>query len=457
VIWDEFDDFNASHKIMFRGSADGSAFGPTHQLSTKPVVHHCFGNLTASATVLFSYWSDCNQTGTVGTLFNRSLNSGTIFEGDQTLSPFAGNTKIVVDGSNVYVAYQNDQGQLSFKRSTDNGATFNNPQQIVAPKNAGFINIIVRGNRIYLFWQFGIFSPPPLDLFFTYSTDGGLSFANTIDLTETPSSSSLSGDYAVMGNDVYGVWVESTNTVQDPDGSIHSDTDIYFRKSSDNGNTFGAVKALSSSKLNVNPKIVVNADKIYVAWREVNPKAGISKTFVCTSIDAGTTFSAPIEVSNQGGSPSMSIATNSIYAVWRSGNDITFARSATSGRPDLLTDQDSEHALALDSVALRRDPLPVTTAQNFSQDQTTRIILFATNVDLLPGEGIASISAQAEDAQHTIYPLTVEYIGTVQNFNWLRQLNVRLNRDLPNAGSIVITVKVHGETSNKVLVNLSAQ
>ncbi|MEJ7708835.1 MAG: hypothetical protein WKF84_03025 [Pyrinomonadaceae bacterium] len=73
----------------------------------------------------------------------------------------------------------------------------------------------------------------------------------------------------------------------------------------------------------------------------------------------------------------------------------------------LLTQAESpERALALDSVTFLRDPFPVVTSRNFSPDLRTRVMLFASGVESSTGNPPPSVTAQAEDAQHRIYPLT---------------------------------------------------
>jgi hypothetical protein len=117
----------------------------------------------------------------------------------------------------------------------------------------------------------------------------------------------------------------------------------------------------------------------------------------------------------------------------------------------LLTEENSNRAIALDSVTFFRDPFPFA-SHNFSLDGRTRIILFATNVEFKPGEDASILSAQAEDPQQSIYPLTIEYAGTVPNFEWLTQINIKLPDNLPVAGELWITIKLRSVQSNKVLV-----
>ena len=90
---------------------------------------------------------------------------------------------------------------------------------------------------------------------------------------------------------------------------------------------------------------------------------------------------------------------------------------------------------------------------NFSLDQRTRIMLFAVGLELMPGEDLSVVTAQAEDSAHRIFPLTVEYVGKVPNFNWLTQVNVRLPDGL-SAGDVLVSVSLRGAISNKSVVRI---
>ena len=118
----------------------------------------------------------------------------------------------------------------------------------------------------------------------------------------------------------------------------------------------------------------------------------------------------------------------------------------------LLIDETSARAAALDSVLLVPQPFSITTPYNFGSDQRRRVMIFAGN--LAAGDNLALITAQAEDAQHRIYPLVVEFFGRVPNLDWLTQLNVVLPDDLIGAGDVQISIGVRAEVSNKVVVNI---
>ena len=118
--------------------------------------------------------------------------------------------------------------------------------------------------------------------------------------------------------------------------------------------------------------------------------------------------------------------------------------------PKLLTAEGTSRAIALDSVTWIREPLPVVTTHNFSLDARTRVMLFATHVNLMPGEDASIITAQAEDSQNRVFPLTVEFVGKVPRFDWLTQVVVKLPDQLINAGEVRVSITVRGTSSNKV-------
>jgi len=131
--------------------------------------------------------------------------------------------------------------------------------------------------------------------------------------------------------------------------------------------------------------------------------------------------------------------------------------NASSRTPSLLTrDDDATRAVALDSVTMMREPFPVVTLNNFSADQRTRLMLFAFNLELLPGETSSAVTVQAEDSSHRIYSLPVEYVGTVPGFDWMTQIVANLPDEIANAGDMWLTISLRGAPINKALVNIKA-
>ena len=122
--------------------------------------------------------------------------------------------------------------------------------------------------------------------------------------------------------------------------------------------------------------------------------------------------------------------------------------------PTLLTVENTNRAMALDSVTFIREPFPQITVDNFSSDLRTRLVLFAFGLELAQGEDLSVVTAQAEDAGHVTYPLKVEYVGKVPGFDWLSQIVVRLPDDSLSAGDLLVSVSLRGAASNKVLIRI---
>ncbi len=122
--------------------------------------------------------------------------------------------------------------------------------------------------------------------------------------------------------------------------------------------------------------------------------------------------------------------------------------------PQLLTEWNSTRAIALDSVTHAREPFAVNSTRNFSADHRTRVMLFAANVNLAPGEPQTVLTAQAEDAQGKIYPLTVEHVSKFSGLERVTQVVVVLPIELANAGDVSVSLTLRGTTGNKALIKI---
>ena len=121
-------------------------------------------------------------------------------------------------------------------------------------------------------------------------------------------------------------------------------------------------------------------------------------------------------------------------------------------KPLLALEENSGRAVALESVWSMRDPFALENSLNLSSDQRTRIMLFATGIELLPGESPSAVVVQLEDSQNRIYPLVVEDIRKVPNLDWLSQIVVKLPDSIETEGDFRITLTFRGTTGNKPLI-----
>ena len=101
--------------------------------------------------------------------------------------------------------------------------------------------------------------------------------------------------------------------------------------------------------------------------------------------------------------------------------ELLIGSGAAGPAPVLLARPGSTRAIAFESVTQTVEPFAPTRALDFSLngDRRTRVMLFATNLTLLPGEGPSAVTADGEDAAHVHYSMTVEHVSTVPGFAWM--------------------------------------
>jgi uncharacterized protein GlcG (DUF336 family) len=128
--------------------------------------------------------------------------------------------------------------------------------------------------------------------------------------------------------------------------------------------------------------------------------------------------------------------------------------SAQATRPVLISEETSTRAVAFESVTQKREPFPLTSSVQFSADNRTRIMLFARNLSLQPGDSAADVTAEAEDGAHRVYSLKVEYVGPVPEQEWVTSIIARLDDNLSDVGDVLVKVTYKGLASNRVRVGI---
>lgn len=128
--------------------------------------------------------------------------------------------------------------------------------------------------------------------------------------------------------------------------------------------------------------------------------------------------------------------------------------NAQQTSPVLISQADSTRAIAFDSVTHRREPFTTTAQIAFGPDSATRIMLFAMNLRLQPGETASALTADAEDANHTLYQLVVEHIDSVPDNLWASSVIIRLPQSLPATGDVLVRIKYQTLSSNRVRVGI---
>jgi len=133
-----------------------------------------------------------------------------------------------------------------------------------------------------------------------------------------------------------------------------------------------------------------------------------------------------------------------------------FETSAQQTTPVLISNADSTRAIAFDSITRRREPFTTTAQISFGSDSATRIMLFAMNLQLLPGETATAVTAEAEDADHILYQLAVEHVDSLPDQPWASSIVLRLPDALASTGDVLVQIKYRGVASNRVRIGIGA-
>jgi hypothetical protein len=116
--------------------------------------------------------------------------------------------------------------------------------------------------------------------------------------------------------------------------------------------------------------------------------------------------------------------------------------------PTLLTEENTQNAVAINSQTFTRDPFPFYTSGFFSSDGRTYIMFFAANTQLMEGESLSTVTVLAEDERGIKFQLPVDSVRRVPNFDWLTQIVVRLPNELIGARNVRVSFNLRGASSN---------
>ena len=119
--------------------------------------------------------------------------------------------------------------------------------------------------------------------------------------------------------------------------------------------------------------------------------------------------------------------------------------------PIIITESNSNRAISLESVTFVRDPFPTSTLYNFSTDHRTRIMIFASNAQLLSGESLSLVTAQVELGTQVV-PVEVEYVGPLTGVPGVSMVVIKLPETIAMLMDAQVRISVRGLPSNKALV-----
>jgi hypothetical protein len=186
--------------------------------------------------------------------------------------------------------------EIFFTRSTDNGQTFGEAINLSNSPGASADNqITAQGNNVYVVWwdnrtgNWEVFSRSSTDVGETFSEAVMLQgIGNSTFRLAPPQPNIISVDtmLAASENNEYVVWWDNKT----------GNWEVLFARSTDNGATFAEPINISNSPelRSIGARIAAQGDYVYISWVEINPETAQRDVSVRTSSDQGETFDEPI-------------------------------------------------------------------------------------------------------------------------------------------------------------------
>ena len=314
--------------IYFKKSTDGGAsFGDTINLSNDAGDSYDYQVNIPTNDTMYVVWQDETQgvNGTSEIYFKKSTDSGASFGDTINLSNNTGDSTDPYLASsndmNIYVVWRDNSAgteQIYFKRSTDGGASFETglSEQLTLSNNTAKSQDAIEPqvasdkSNVYAVWSQGDFDSNLTDIFFKKSTDGGASFGDTINLSNSFNTHSTLPSLTLLNENVYTAWTEGP----------FNDGEVYYRRSTDGGASFGETVNLSNDTGNSGrPELRVSAPNLFMVWQNQAVKG--DDIFFKRSTNGGVSFGDTINISNNKGNsmePEFSVANASnVFIVWQ--------------------------------------------------------------------------------------------------------------------------------------------
>jgi hypothetical protein len=228
---------------------------------------------------------------------------------------------VAASGSNRFVVWEDKTPgnyDIFFKRSSNNGATWKTSVNLsMNPGDSRGAQVVVQGSNVYVVWLQANSGGDQHDVYFRRSADNGATWGPKVNISTD--GNSRPDALAVSGSFVYILF--------------SSDESILFRRSSNNGQSFGSITTLGSAE--GVPTMATSGSHVYVGW-------GTDDAYPLFrhSSNNGGTWESAVELPGAGyGVENFGIAATGsyVYAVWLDvvgcgGEDsIEFARSTDNG------------------------------------------------------------------------------------------------------------------------------
>ncbi len=318
AVW--YDNRDGNWEICYKRSTDNGATWGSDTRLTNEASADSLPSVAVSGNTIHVVWHS-NRDGNPEIYYKRSTDNGTTWGADTRLSNASGNSRypsVAVSGDNIHVVWADNRDggnwEIYYKRSTDGGVTWGPDTRLIHDGAiSNFPSIAVSGSNIHVVWD-DRRNGGTGEIYYKRSTDNGSTWGSDTRLTNDPAWSRYSS-IAVDGDNIHVVWDDARHD--------YYHAEIYYKRSTDNGTTWEPDKRLTNDPANSQlTSPVVSGNNIHVVWND--NRDGNWEIYYKQSIDNGATWGSDERLTYADGSsnrPSVAIAGNNIHVVWMDRRD----------------------------------------------------------------------------------------------------------------------------------------
>ncbi|NOS84925.1 MAG: T9SS type A sorting domain-containing protein [Ignavibacteria bacterium] len=343
VVWHDARNTVNNYEIYYKRSTDGGlSWGADTRLTNTNNSSSELVTVSVSGSVVHLVWLDYRE-GNAEIFYKRSTDDGSSWETDLRLTNNTFDSQspsLSVSGQFLHtVWYDNRDGnyEIYYKRSTDGGTSWGTDTRLT--NNSGqswYPSVSVSGSSVHVVWYDGRDGND--EIYYKRSSDSGVSWGADTRLTSNTAISQRPS-VAAAGSDVHVVWTDFR------DGS---DAEIYFKRSGDGGANWETDTRLTNTiGISYNPCVTVSGSALHLVWYD--NRDGNQEIYYKRSTNSGTNWGADtrltINIPGISYLPSVAVSGSAVHVVWsddRNSNYEIYYKRDSTGNPTGIININSE-------------------------------------------------------------------------------------------------------------------
>lgn len=289
-------------------------------------------DLSSSGSFLHAVWQDTRD-GNIEIFYKRSTNEGVTWESDLQITNQPTSKALPTissTGSSVHIVWQENRTsdvEIYYKRSTDNGVTWESDVRLTNSSGVSQDPIIrAEGTSVNVIWRDT--RSGTYEMFYKRSIDGGNTWSSDTMLTAHSTGLASLNSLAIYGSNLHIAWSDTRH---------NDDYEIFYKRSTNGGVSWGEDTRLTNElRISESPSITCNASGVHIAWIDLRDSNINAEVYYKRSTDNGNTWGADtrLTVYAYAANPSILLSGSIVHVIWGvlpSGSEIHYKRSTNSG------------------------------------------------------------------------------------------------------------------------------